>query len=135
LMAAFAGWALGAIWHSQYLFRVQWMQAAGLSRSQVHQMVWRLAPHVLTFAVPLLFAYGVAWLLMWSGKKGLLRGIAAALVCWVVLTAVALGRMGLAGLSPNLLQIELSYTFLASAVIGAIVGGLSGKLTMQTFAQ
>jgi hypothetical protein len=33
-----------------------------------------------------------------------------------------------AGLSGNLLTIEVSYTLLASVVIGAVIGGLTGKL-------
>jgi len=38
------------------------------------------------------------------------------------------------GIPSDLLRIELAYTFLASAVVGAIIGGLSGKLTEQAFA-
>lgn len=134
LLAAFVAWAIGAIWHSHYLLRSQWMTAVGLSRSEVHQLVWRLAPHVLTLAVPLLFAYGVALLLARARKKGAFTGIADAVGLWAVVAGAALGMSGLRGLSPDLLWIELAYTFLASVVVGAIVGGLSGKLVDQTFA-
>jgi len=134
LLAAFVAWVIGAIWHSHYLLRSQWMAAAGLSRSEVHQLVWRLAPHLLTLAAPLLFAYGVAWLLARARKKGAFVGIADAVGLWAIVAGAALGMSGLRGLSPDLLWIELAYTFLASVVVGAIVGGLSGKLVDQTFA-
>jgi hypothetical protein len=38
-----------------------------------------------------------------------------------------------AGLSGNLLTIEVSYTLLASVVIGAVIGGLTGKLVETSF--
>jgi hypothetical protein len=135
LIAAFAAWVLGAIWHSHYLFRLQWMQAVGLTRSEMHQIVWQFAPHLLTLGVPLLFAYGVAWSLAWSKKKGLWRGAGTAIIFWAVLAGAGLASTGLADFSGDLLKVELSYTFLASAVIGAIVGSLSGKLVEQTFAK
>jgi hypothetical protein len=134
LIAAFAAWAIGAVWHSHYLLRSQWGAAVGLSRLEVHQLVWRLAPHFLTFAVPLLFAYGVASLLARSRKKGTIIGVADAIGLWAVIGGAALGITGLQGLSPNLLLIEISYTFVASVVTGAIIGGLSGKLVERSFA-
>jgi uncharacterized protein DUF1761 len=133
LLAAFAAWALGAIWHSQYLFRSQWTSAVGLSRLQVHQLVWRLAPHVATFAAALLFAYGVAWWLSWLDKKGAWRGIAVAIALWGMVVVASLVSAGLTGLSRNLIAIELGYTFLASVLVGALIGGLSGKLVEATF--
>jgi hypothetical protein len=133
LIAAFAAWTLGAVWHSQYLFRTPWAAAVGLSRAEVHQLVWRLAPHFLSLAVPLLFAYGVAWLLAWSKRKGSVIGVAEAVALWALIGGIALASTGFRGLSPSLLWIELTYTFLASAVVGAIIGGLSGKLVEQSF--
>ena len=75
VLAAFAAWCLGAIWHSQYLFRPQLAQALGLPHAQVKQMVWWNSPHLLTLAVCLLFAYGVAWLLAVCHRKGVLQGV------------------------------------------------------------
>jgi Protein of unknown function (DUF1761) len=89
LIATFAAWVLGAIWHSRYLFRARWMEAVGLSRSEVHQMVWRLAPHLLSLAVPLLFAYGVAWLLAWNKEKGVPRGVVTSMLLWAAVAEPA----------------------------------------------
>jgi hypothetical protein len=135
LLAAFAAWVLGAVWHSHYFFRTPWTIAAGLTRGDVHQLVWRLAPHWLTFAVPALFAYGVAWLLAQSRKKGPATGVADALFLWAVVGGAAgLMTAGFKGVSADLLWIEIAYTFLASVLVGVIVGGLNGRLVDPTFA-
>jgi len=44
------------------------------------------------------------------------------------IAGTTLASTDVVALSGDLLRMELSYTFLASATIGAIVGGLSGKL-------
>lgn len=128
LLAAFAGWCLGAIWHAQYLFRPHWADAFGLTSVQVKQMVWWLSPHVLTLAVCLLFAYGVAWLLAAFHRKGLVQG---------VLMAVGLGAAvaatnwpGLSRLPHDLLVLEAGYAAVATLVIGAMVGGLYDRLVL-----
>jgi hypothetical protein len=134
LMAAFLACVLGAIWHSQYVLREQWREAVGLSRPELHEILWWRAPHVLSLAVPLLFAYGVAWLLAWRGRKGAWQGIISSTFLWVALTVASLASTGWTGISGDLLKMEAAYTLLASLVVGAIVGGLSGELVEQTFA-
>ena len=130
VLAAFAAWCLGAVWHSQYLFRPQWMDALGLTRAQVKQMVWWNSPHLLTMAVCLLFAYGVAWLLTVCHRRGLLQGVLmAVLLCGVVLAA---SSYGIAKLPDALLDIEAGYVVLAALVMGAIVGGLQEKPVLRS---
>jgi hypothetical protein len=129
LIAAFAAWVLGALWHSQYLLRPSWTQSLGLSPADLHRAVRWWTPHLLSVAVCLLFAYGVAWFIVWRGWKGASQGIIASLSLWLALVAASLLATGWTGLSRDLLRIEAAYTFLASAVAGAIIGGLSGKLT------
>jgi len=122
LLAAFASWYLGAVWHSHYLFRARWMSDIGLTPAQWKQMVLWDSPHLLSIAACLLFAYGVAWLVALRGRRGFLQGILAALFLW---GAVVLATSpGLAGFSRDLLTIELGYTFLATLVVGALIGGL-----------
>ena len=130
LLAAFAAWYVGAIWHSHYLFRAQWMDALGLTHAQVKQMVWWLSPHLLTAAVCLLFAYGVAWLLAVSHRKGVLQGVLmSALLCGAVIAA---SWYGIARLPHELFVIEAGYTVLATLIVGAIVGGLYDKLVLRS---
>jgi hypothetical protein len=127
-VAAFLAWAIGAVWHSHYLFRARWMQAAGLSRPEVHQLVWKLGPHLVTIAAPLLFAYGVAWVLFWLGKQDLLRGALVGMLMWSVFVLAVLLTTSLSGLSQEFLKLELGYTAIAAAVIGMTIGELNSKL-------
>ena len=133
LAAAFAAWVLGALWHSQHLLRTRWMQAAGLSQPDVQQIVVWWTPHLLSAAACLLFAYGVAWLLAWRGRKGAWQGIITSAFLWFAVATASLAATGLAGMPADLLRIEAAYTFLASIVVGSIIGGLSGKLVERAF--
>jgi hypothetical protein len=128
LLAAFVAWAIGAFWHSQYLFRVEWREALGLSRWQLHEAGWQLTPHLLTFAAPLLFAYGVAMVLAWMGRVGPITGASVSILMWAVFVVEMFIFTDLASLSPVLVRLELGYTFIAALVIGLTIGELNGKL-------
>lgn len=128
--AAFAAWCLGAIWHSQYLFRTPWMHAVGLTHAQVKELVWWFSPHVLTGAVCLLFAYGVASLLAICHRKGVLQGV---LMAVLLAGAVAASSCyGIAKMPRDLLAIEAGYAALATLFVGAILGGLYNKLALPS---
>ena len=128
LIAAFAAFVFGALWHSAYLFRVHWREAFGLTRPELHQMVWWWSPHLLSLATCLLFAYGVAWLFACRRRSGIWQAIITAISLWAAVAVASLVFMGWTGIPGTILLIEISYTLLASIVIGAIIGGLSGKL-------
>lgn len=128
-LAAFAAWYVGMLWHSHYLFRAQWMQAVGLTQAQLKQIVWWLSPHLLSAAVCLLFAYGVAWLLALSHRKGVLQGVLmSGLLCGAVLATT---WFGIARLPHELFVIEAGYTALAALTEGIILGGLYDKLVLR----
>ncbi len=127
LLAAFAAWVLGAIWHSQYLFRAEWRQALGLSRVELHELGWQFTPHFLTVAAPLLFAYAVAMVLAWIGKQGPILGTVVSILMWAGFVLSLFVFTGLTGLPGDLLRIELGYTFIAAVVIGFTIGELHGK--------
>jgi len=135
LTAAFAAWVVGAIWHSQYLLRPSWMQALGLSPADLHRTVRWWTPHLLSVGACLLFAYGAACLLTWRGREGAGQAIMTSLSLWVALLVTSLLATGWAGIPRDVLWIEAAYTFLASVIVGAIIGGLSGKLVEQAFEQ
>lgn len=128
LLAAFLAWCLGTIWHSHWLFRARWLDAAGLTPAQLKQIVWWLSPHLLTAAVCLLFAYGIAWLLAVSHRKGVLQGVGVSLLLCAALTAASWSAA--AGLPHDLLAIEAGYAVLATLLMGAIVGGFYDRLVL-----
>ncbi len=129
-LAAFAAWCLGALWHSQFMFRTRWMDAVGLTHAQVKQMVWWYSPHLLTAAVCLLFAYGVAWLLAVCHRKGVLQGVLMSVLLCVAV--VAASWFGIARMPHELLVIESGYAVLAALIVGAIVGGLYDKSVLPS---
>lgn len=128
LIAAFAAFVFGVFWHSQHLFRLRWREAFGLSWAQLHAIGWWWSPQLLSMAVCLLCAYGVAWLLAVRGKNGAGQGIMTAVFLWAAVAAASLGFAGWGGIPETVLAIEISYTFLASIIIGAIVGWLEGRI-------
>ena len=128
LLAAVVAWIIGAFWHSQYLFRVEWREAVGFSRWELHELGWQLTPHLLTFAAPLLFAYGVVMVLTWIGRQGPIAGASVSILMWAVFVVEMFVFTDLAGLSPALVRLELGYTFIAALVIGLTIGELNGKL-------
>ena len=130
LLAAFASWYVGMLWHSHYLFRAQWMHAVGLTQEQLKQIAWWLSPHLLTAAVCLLFAYGVAWLLAVSHRKGVLQGVLMSILLSGAIIATTF--YGMTNLSRELLLIEAGYAVLAILIVGSILGGLSGKLVLRS---
>jgi len=128
LLAAFAAWYIGMVWHSGYLFRGRWMAALSLTPAQVKQLVSWYSPHLLSVAACLLFAYGVAWLQTWFTRRGLWQGILSAVLLWAAILIAALPSI--TTLPRDLLWIEASYTVIATIAVGAIIGGLSGKLVV-----
>jgi len=128
LLAAVVAWIIGAFWHSQYFFRTEWREAIGFSRWELHELGWQLTPHLLTFAAPLLFAYGVAMVLTWIGRQGPIAAASVSILMWAVFVIEMFIFTDLASLSPVLVRLELGYTFIAALVIGLTIGELNGKL-------
>ena len=128
LLAAFVAWVIGAFWHSQYLFRTEWREAVGFSRWELHELGWQLTPHLLSFAAPLLFAYGVVMVLTWIERQGPIAGASVSILMWAVFVIEMFIFTDLASLSPALVRLELGYTFIAALVIGLTIGELNGKL-------
>ena len=129
-LAGFAAYFLGAFWHAQYFSRARWIAAVGLTHAQVKQIGWSVWPHLLTFAVWLLFAYGVACLLAVCHRKGVLHGVLMAVALCAALAAASWS--GIARMPHELLAIEASYALVATLVVGAIVGGLFDRMVLRT---
>ncbi len=131
LIAAAVAWLLGVAWHSEFLLRRQWSEALGLSPLQIRQMLWWWSPHLLSIAVPLLFAYGVAGLVAINRSTGVGKAISASLLLWFAVSLSAFAGGGVARFSPGWIWTEALYTLLASVAIGAVIGTLNGRLVMS----
>ena len=123
LVATGAAWVLGMVWHSEYLFRARWSSALNLSDRQTRDLAEMWSPHLLTAAACLLFAYCVAWITVWLGKRSLFMGIRVAASVWV-LTAAGVMIAGGGSLPSDLLKIEGGFSLLGALLVGALVGGL-----------
>lgn len=130
LIAAGAAWVLGMVWHSEYLFRPQWMAALGLSDRQTRDLAEMWTPHLLTAGACLLFAYGVAWVMNWLGARSIFFGIRVAISLWLVIAA-ALMVTTRTVFPHELLWIEGVYTLLAALLIGALAGGLPRRVFLK----
>jgi hypothetical protein len=70
-----------------------------------------------------------------ADKKVPGRGIITSISLWFALLVASLPVTGWTSLPGDVVRIEAAYTFLASVITGAIIGGLSGKLVEQAFEQ
>jgi hypothetical protein len=125
LLAAFAAWYIGAVWHSHFLFRTRWMDDLGVTQAQMKEIVEWYTPHLLSALGCLLFAYGVAWLLAVRERRGVMQGVLTSLIFWCALLIVTGASMG--NIPADLLALEFGYTLIAAAAVGAIIGGLEGR--------
>ncbi len=130
LVATAAVWVLGMAWHSEYMFRPRWMDAMNLSDHETRVLAEMWIPHLLTVAACLFFAYAVASVMAWTGKRSLTRGIQIALSLWLVV-AVVLVVSGALQANRDLLWIEGGFTFLGSLLVGALVGGLPRRIFVR----
>lgn len=122
-LAAAAAWVLGMAWHSEYLFRPQWMNAMNLNDHYTRVLAEMWMPHLITVVGCLLFAYAVGAVAAWLGKRSLFSGVQIALSLWVVVAAGIMVATR-SEISPQLLWIEGGYTFLGALLVGVIVGAV-----------
>lgn len=127
-LAAFAAWYLGAIWHSRFAFGARWLDAIGLDHAQFKLIIGLYL--LLSLAVCVLFAYGVAWLLAVRHRKGVFQGILMSALLGG--TVIAIEAYQIQTLPRDFLVIETGYTILTLLLVGAIVGGLYDKLVMAS---
>ena len=80
----------------------------------------------------LLFAYGVAFLLAYCGRRGIWRGIVISTLFWGAIATLGMIAATQTQIAKDLLRMELLYTFLASIVVGTIIGGLTGRLVLSS---
>ena len=130
LVAAGVAWVVGVVWHSEYVFRSAWANMVGLTDQEAHDLARTWTPHLLTVAACLLFSYAVACLLVWVGSRSIWRGIQMSVSLWLLITGVLIVVARWA-FDTQVLWIEGGYTFLASLIVGTLVGGLPRRVIMR----
>jgi len=130
LIAAAAAWVFGMVWHSEYLFRAQWMAALDLSDRRTRDLAGMWTPHLMTVAACVLFAYAVAWTMAWLATRSIFLGVRVSVSLWLVIAAVIV--LSTRSMVPQqLIWIEGVYTFVASVLIGVIVGGVPRRVFLR----
>jgi hypothetical protein len=86
LVAAVAYMALGAIWYSPILFSKAWMKAIGKSKEEITKGHSAIS-YVWAIVTAFVASYGIARLMLWTGRDtisdGILIGLLAG-VCFVM---------------------------------------------------
>lgn len=76
--------AVGALWHSPFLFGGIWMKAYGYSHEEMNAMRRRALPAYLISAVGyLLMALVMSVLVIWTAADTLSRGLGLGLMVWM----------------------------------------------------
>jgi hypothetical protein len=75
LLAVFLQQVLGFVWY-HFLFGPTWLAALGMTPEQMQGRTWRF---VVALGCGLVSAYGLAWLMEATGRRGLAQGLAMGL--------------------------------------------------------
>ena len=88
LVGGLAYWALGALWYSPALFGNAWLKAIGKTKEQALKDHTPLN-YLWAFITSFIASYGIARILMWSGKTGWTGGLIVGLFCGVCFVMMA----------------------------------------------
>ena len=120
LVAAIAGFAVGAVWYMPAVFGKTWMSLTGRTPESV-QGESSTAPMVLAFAAMLVSVFTLALFL--GPDAGIATGALAGLLAGVGLAAMAIVVNGLFEARPaTLMLINSGYQIVALTLAGAILG-------------
>ena len=131
LMAAVAGWLLGAVWYT--VLSKPWQQAAGVTAGKMKQ-VQKTPAFYLPFVVAFLAQIVMAWVLagliahLGPGQFTVRNGIISGAFCWLgfVITTMAVNN-GFAGRNWRLLLIDGGHWLAVLLLIGAILGAFGAR--------
>ncbi|MPZ38890.1 MAG: DUF1761 family protein [Rhizobiales bacterium] len=128
LVAAVAGWIVGAVWYMA--FAKSWMAAVGVTRERIDaakQQPGASLPFVFAFAACVIMAWVLAGLIghLGPGQVTVRNGVISGAFCWVgfVFTTMLVNN-SFAMRSRMLLLIDGSYWLVVLALMGAIIGAI-----------
>jgi hypothetical protein len=123
LVAGVATLFLGGLWYTA-LFGKKWLAAHGYTPEQVQAMKNARPPAVFfgtMFLAYLLMATLLGFLVQWTGARGVLDGVAVALVVWGIVVAVALTDFITSTRKPAVYFIDCSFQLIYLVLTGVIL--------------
>ena len=119
LLAVFLQQVLGFLWY-HFLFGPRWLAALGMTPEQMQGRSWRFA---VAIGCGLVSAYGLAWLMAATGRRGLGQGILMGLYVGVAFagSAVLLHYAFIPAAWPAA-WIDAGVTVAAAILTGAVLG-------------
>jgi len=119
LLAIFLQQVLGFVWY-HFLFGPTWLAALGMTPAQMQGRSWRFA---VALGCGLVSAYGLAWLMAATGRRGLAQGALMGLFVGVAFagSAVLLHYAFIPAAWPAA-WIDAGVTVAAAILTGAVLG-------------
>ena len=122
LVGGGAYWLLGALWYSPALFGNAWMKGVGKTKEQIaagaspFNYIWGLITSLVA-------AYGIARIMIWTGRDSIADGITVSLLVGVcfVLTSLSVNDV-FEGRPRSLSVINILYHIVGFVIIGIILG-------------
>lgn len=122
VVAALAYMVLGAIWYSPLLFGQAWMQGIGKSKEQVAADS-SPANYIGALVMSFIAAYGIARLMLWTGRDTIADGIVLGLFIGVCFVLTSMGVNDLfEGRRKSLTVINIVYHITGLILVGVIIG-------------
>ena len=122
LIAGAAYMIFGALWYSPILFADPWMKWIGKTKEQVAKDFSPLN-YLWAFILSLIAAYGIARLMVWSGRDTVAAGIVIGLLAGVCFVLTSMGINDLFEARPKGLTVtNILYHVAGFVIIGIIIG-------------
>jgi hypothetical protein len=119
LLAVLLQLALGLVWY-HFLFGPAWLAGLGMTPEQMLGRNWRF---VVTIGCALALAYGLAWLMEATGRRGFLQGLAMGLFVGIAFAgSTVLLRYAFIPAVWPVVWIDTGITILSAVLTGAVLG-------------
>jgi hypothetical protein len=122
IVAALAYMALGALWYSPILFGKPWTAGIGKTKEQIASDFSPIN-YLLALITSFIAAYGIARLMIWTGRSTVYDGIVIGLLVGICFVMSSMGVNDLfEGRPRGLTVINVLYHIAGFIIIGIIIG-------------
>jgi hypothetical protein len=121
IVAASAHWVLGAIWFS--VFATPWLAGIGKSRTDLMDRGSPAQDYLVAFVSNLALAWVLAWLIKFTGRPTMARGVGSAALLWLGFVGSTMAtEHAFEGRSIETFAITAGYPLVGMLIMGAILG-------------